>query len=221
MLIQQYPANLINSHNRASTGTHMTDRDLPGMGQSAITPQVIRKAQRGDADARSMIYQAYAPMIYRYIAYRVGETQDVEDLTSEVFVRVVQDLPRYKDTGAPFEAWLYRIASARVADFYRKRKRRSHVSLMETLKSDSPQPEDRMLEAEEVKQLRQALSRLKEQEQNILIMRFVERLSHDEVAVITGKSVSAVKSIQHRALIRLTQLLGSEEKVRHYLRGEQ
>lgn len=186
----------------------------------AVTRQVIRLAKRGDPGAVTTIYEAYAAMIYRYIAYRVGSDQDADDLTSEVFVRMVKDLPRYQDTGIPFEAWLYRIASARVADFHRRRQRHVQVALMDNLASDSPHLEDELLNVQETTQLRQAISRLSEEDQNVLIMRFVERKSHQEVAAILNKSESAVKSIQHRALIRLAEHLGSEEKVRHYLRGE-
>lgn len=184
-----------------------------------ITRQVIRRAQRGDPAAMSMLYQAYAAMIYRYVVYRVGSEQDAEDLTSEVFVRMVKDLPRYQDTGAPFEAWLYRIAAARLADFFRRQHRRAHIELTDNLVSESPHPEDDLLDAQETTQLRQALSQLSEDDQNVLILRFVERKSHQEVAAILNKSESAVKSIQHRALIKLAAHLGSEEKVRHYLRG--
>lgn len=187
--------------------------------KSAVTPQVIRRAQRGDAAAMTIIYQAYVGMIYRYIAYRIGSDADAEDLTAEVFVRMVKGLASYRPTGAPFEAWLYRIAAARVADFYRRRKLRSHLELTEHMVSDSPLPEDHMVARQESMELRNALRQLSDDEQTVLIMRFVELKSHQEVAVLLGKSATAVKSIQHRALVRLVSLLGSAQKVRHYLRG--
>jgi RNA polymerase sigma-70 factor (ECF subfamily) len=184
-----------------------------------VTRKLIDRAKNGDSGAIATIYQTHVGMIFRYIAYRVGSDEDAEDLTGEVFVKMVESLPRYQHTGAPFEAWLHRIAAARVADFYRLRNRQQEIALTENLQSERISPEERLVNAQEQAELRAALRELSEEEQTVLIYRFVERKSHKEVAEIIDKSVSAVKSIQHRALIRLASLMGSEEKVRHYLRG--
>jgi len=187
-----------------------------------ITQQLIQKAQRGDVESISTIYQTYLKPIYRYIAYRVGTDFDVEDLTMEVFVQMMRYLPRYEYTGVPFEAWLYRIAATQVAGFYRERGRRpQHVDLADNLPESEAPPEKKLIEKQEQAQLREAIHQLSGDEQEVLILRFVERKTHREVATILDKQESAVKSIQHRALLRLTKLLGSEEKVRHYLRGDQ
>ncbi|MBT3202657.1 MAG: sigma-70 family RNA polymerase sigma factor [Phycisphaerales bacterium] len=181
--------------------------------------QLIKQAQRGDSEAVSQLYQGYAPRIFRYIAYRVTLVTDAEDLTAEVFVRMVEGLPRYRDIGNPFDAWLFRIASARVADFHRKRGRRPVSDLSDQMADSNPLPEEQLLQQQEEEELRNALRRLNKDDQKVLILRFVERKSHQEVATIINKSISAVKSIQHRALLRLATRLGSEEKARHYLRG--
>jgi RNA polymerase sigma-70 factor (ECF subfamily) len=181
--------------------------------------QLIKQAQRGDSEAVSQLYQAYASRIYRYITYRVSLVTDAEDLTGEVFVRMVEGLPRYRDIGNPFDAWLFRIASARVADFHRKRGRRPVTDLSDRMTDSNPLPEEQLLQQQEEEELRTALRQLSKDDQKVLILRFVERKSHQDVATIINKSVSAVKSIQHRALLRLATLLGSEEKARHYLRG--
>ncbi len=180
--------------------------------------QVIRQAKRGNNEAISRLYEAYAQLIYRYIAYRVPES-DAEDLTAEVFINMVEGLPKYEYTGAPFEAWLYRIAAARVADYHRQSGRRKQVELTDNLAESGPHPEERMLRQQELEKLQAAVQQLSEEQQSVIILRFVERKSHDEVAQILGKTVSNVKSIQHRALTRLAKLLGSERKIRHYLRG--
>ena len=132
---------------------------------------------------------------------------------------MVESLPRYRDTGAPFDAWLFRIASARIADFHRKQGRRPTTNLSDQITDSKPLPEEQLLQRQEESELRDALRQLSKDDQKVLLLRFVERKSHREVATILNKSVAAVKSIQHRALIRLAVLLGSEEKVRHYLRG--
>jgi len=178
---------------------------------------IIQRAKKGDTEAVAALYQQYAPIIYRYIAYRSPTTTDAEDLTAEVFLKMVEGLPAYRLTGVPFEAWLYRIAAARIADFYRRKKPVSELS--ESMTDSKPLPEEELQNLQEVEALRRVLQRFSEDEQNILILRFVERKSHKDVAEIIGKSVTAVKSAQHRALIQLAGLFG-EEKVRHYLRGE-
>jgi RNA polymerase sigma-70 factor (ECF subfamily) len=181
--------------------------------------RLIRRAKRGDQVAVAAIYEAFVEKIYQYIVYRVPTVTDAEDLTGEVFVRMVEGLPRYQITEVPFEAWLYRIAAARVADWYRRDKRRPQVELSETLSSSDPLPEDHLLREQELDTLREAVQELTDDQQQVLILRFVERRSHEETAEIMGKSISAVKSIQHRALTRLASILGSEQKARHYLRG--
>ena len=179
---------------------------------------LINRAQSGDSQAVTDLYELHVDKIYRYVAYRVPE-EEAEDITSDVFINMVNGLPSFNYTGAPFEAWLYRIASARIADFYRKSKRNKHVELDERLTSDQPQPETQLITTEEQQQIREQLQKLGEEQQTLLLLRFVERKSHEEVAEVLGKSVAAVKTMQHRALHRLAQLMGKDGKERHYLRG--
>lgn len=180
---------------------------------------IINRAKAGDADAVTRLYEMHVDKIYRYVAYRVPN-DEAEDITSDVFIRMVESLPQFTYTGVPFEAWLYRIASARVADFYRKNKRTTHVELHDHIKADNPQPEENIITSQEQQKIRDQLKQLGEEQQTLLLLRFVERKSHDEVAQIMGKSVTAVKTMQHRALQRLAQLMGKEKKERYYLRGK-
>jgi RNA polymerase sigma-70 factor, ECF subfamily len=180
--------------------------------------QVIERAQKGDAEAVAALYQTYVQRIFRYILYRVSPA-DAEDLTAEVFLKMVEGLPKYRLTGAPFEAWLYRMAVARIVDYRRRMKYRSHMELDETLADTKPLPEEHLQRRQELEGLRYALQQLTDEQQTILILRFIERKNHQQVAAILGRSVTAVRTAQHRALVELTALLGSEEKVRHYLRG--
>lgn len=182
---------------------------------------VIERAQQGDRMAVGELYETYMETIYRYVAYRVSERGDIEDLTAEIFVKMIEGLPKYRYTGAPFEAWLYRIAYARIIDFRRRGRHRAHIGLSETPIEGDPNPEEKLEDHQENETLRRALSTLSDEQQHILILRFIERKSHQEVAAVIGKSVSAVKSIQHRALSGLAKQLGSGTKIRHYLRGDQ
>lgn len=180
---------------------------------------IINRAKTGDSEAVTQLYEMHVELIYRYIAYRVPE-HEAEDITSDVFINMVQSLPSFTYTGAPFESWLYRIASARIADYYRKKSRREHVELHEQLKSEQPQPEDTLISTQEQQLIRDKLKNLSSDQQTLLILRFVERKSHEEVAQILGKSATAVKTMQHRALQRLAQLMGKDKKERYYLRGQ-
>lgn len=181
--------------------------------------QLVRQAKAGNSQAVAALYQQYATAIYRYIYYRVPTSSDAEDLTAEVFLKMVEGLPKYNITGAPFEAWLYRIAAARVADFHRRAHQRPQDELSEHLADYVPLPEEQLQETQEAEVLRQMLRQFSEEDQNILILRFVERKSHKDVASLLGKTVSAVKSAQHRALVLLADRMGAEGKIRHYLRG--
>jgi RNA polymerase sigma-70 factor (ECF subfamily) len=179
--------------------------------------ELIERAQEGNADAVATLYRRYVPAIARYIGYRISDPAAVEDLTAEVFLRMVEGLPRYQITGAPFEAWLYRIAGARVVDYYRQL--RPAQELNETLDGNSPPLDLNLQQQEELAELRQALSQLSDEQQTILVLRFVERKSHEEVAQVLGKSIDAIATAQHRALKRLAELMGTEKSSRHYLRG--
>jgi RNA polymerase sigma-70 factor (ECF subfamily) len=183
-------------------------------------PVLIKHAQQGDPDAVASLYRRYVQIVTRYIGYRVSDDAVVEDLTAEVFLRMVEALPGYQITGAPFEAWLYRIAAARVSDYYRQRQRHPDAPLTEILRNGHTSLELNVQQREELEELRAALIQLSDEQQTILILRFVERKSHDEVAQLVGKSAEAVATAQHRALKRLADLLGSKKSGRHYLRGK-
>ncbi|MBI5958086.1 MAG: sigma-70 family RNA polymerase sigma factor [Chloroflexi bacterium] len=181
---------------------------------------LIERAQQGDDNAVALLYRRYVSAITRYIAYRVSDNAVVEDLTAEVFLRMVESLPGYRFTGAPFEAWLYRIAAARVSDHYRARQRHPQEALTEALHDGHKPLEITLQDQQELDELRAALHELSEEQQTILLLRFVERKSHGEVALIIDKSVRAVATIQHRALKRLAELLGTAKKGRYYIRGD-
>lgn len=183
--------------------------------------QLILRAQRGDREAVAALYRLHVDAIARYIAYRVPDEAAVEDLTAEVFLRMVEGLPTYRSTGAPFEAWLYRIAAARVADYFRYQARAPEDALDEGSTADvGPALEFDLAQQEEFTTLRAALQQLSDEQQTILLLRFVERKSHEEVARILGKSERAVAVAQHRALKKLARLLGTDKQDRHYLRGQ-
>jgi len=167
---------------------------------------LIRRARQRDADAFSELYRRHVDRIYRYLLLRVNDDTVAEDLTSEVFVRALESLASYEDRGAPFAAWLYRIAKARVIDHWR-RLQRTDVSLEASdldVAIELP-----VGDVVAYKALAGALRHLTDEQQEVIILKFVEGLSIAEVAKITGRTEGAVKALQHRALATLARLMDS------------
>ena len=177
----------------------MREKTPPEPWPNKVTPQIIQRAKSGDKQAITVIYQASVDRVFRYIVQRVDNEMVAEELTAEVFMQMVKDLPRYRVTKAPFEAWLYKLASARIIDYRRKRSR-------DTV-DDVDEPEI----GPEFNSLRHALMQLSQQDQLVLTLRFLERKSHKEVARILGKKIKSVRSIQHRALTKLVDTMRLEE----------
>jgi RNA polymerase sigma-70 factor (ECF subfamily) len=160
---------------------------------------------RSDPSAFGELYERYVKRIYNYVYYRTGNHHDAEDLTARVFSRALQHIPTYVDRGVPFSAWLYRIAHNLVVNWHRDRGRRKLVPLDElvvtTLRSEAP---ERLAERrEEHDLLRSAIVMLPEERQQLLVLKFVERLSNAEIGEIMGRSEGAIKSLYHRTLLSL------------------
>jgi len=170
-------------------------------------PDVIDRARRGDTAAFGEIYDAHVENVYRYLVYRVHEPSDAEDLTSEVFTRAFANIHRYRWQGKSLLAWLYTIARNAVTD--RRRRDRPTVELDDAygLAADGPTAHERAVLGEEVDALRGAVKHLTGEQQEVLVLRFVEDLSSREVADILGKNEGAIRALQFRALGRLRTIL--------------
>lgn len=179
--------------------------------------EAIIRAARGDGEAFSVLYQRYVGRIYNYIYYRTGNQHDAEDLTERVFFRALNHIHNYRNRGLPFSAWLYRIAHNLVANWYRDTKRRKEVPLEDHAYTISrgDLPESELVKQQEVEQLMAALRRLPPERQNLLILKFVERMSNEEIAQIMGRTEGAIKSLYHRTLLTLRDRIGID------LSGEQ
>ncbi len=162
---------------------------------------LIRAAQRGDEQAFGELYNAYVHDIYRYILYRVGNSDTAQDLTAEVFLRVVEGLIRYQDRQIPLLAWLYRIAHARVIDYYRHTRRTGEPDDIDAveLSADDDLDSDLMLTFHQQK-IHDAIRKLPSDQQQVILLRFIEGYNIQKTAEMLGKSQGAVKMIQRRAL---------------------
>ncbi len=170
---------------------------------------LIQRAQRGDLAAVSDLYNQHVDRIYQYVRYRIGDDQTAEDITAEVFLRAIESLGTYSDRGAPFIAWLYRIAHARVIDFWRMANRRQTAPLEDPLLQDGLVDTDEAIETDFLQHrlLWSALRQLTDDQQNVIILKFVQGLSNAEIAQLIGKTEGAVKALQRRALESLARLL--------------
>ncbi len=170
--------------------------------------RLIQQAQQGDTDAFAQIYRANVQAVFRYVSYRTSNVQLAEDLTSEIFTRALEGLPKYQDRGKPFVAWLYTIAHARIADHYRKTNRRPDESDVEKHQiAVTPDMDENLVRRHAARTLREAIGLLTEDQQQVIILRFIEGERIETVATIMGKKPNAIKALQHRALRSLAKHL--------------
>jgi RNA polymerase sigma-70 factor (ECF subfamily) len=168
---------------------------------------LVRRAQAGDADAISELYRTHAPVIFRYCYFRVADRATAEDLTGEVFVKMVEALPRYVERGPPLAAWLFRIAHDRVVDHHRRAARRPQEPLSTRLEDREPGTEAQAVERAELARVQALLLGLTDEQRSVIQLRFIEGFDLDECARILGKNVGAIKALQHRALRQLAARL--------------
>lgn len=166
--------------------------------------ELIAQAKE-DPEAFGLLYERYVSRIYRYIYYRTGNHQDAEDLTAKAFYRALKYLPRYVDRGAPFAAWLYRIAHNVVANWLRDRSRHPVVALdAVTLSSEERFEPHNITEALEDREfLLKAVRRLSPDRQELLILKFIEGMTNAEIGDVMGRTEGAIKSLYHRTLVAL------------------
>ncbi len=154
-----------------------------------------------------VLYRLHSPAIFRYFLLRVSDRATAEDLTGEVFEKMVIGLPRYEERGLPFAAWLFRIAHDRWVDSQRRLKHRQTEPLTDWLETDEPGTEAQAMARAERTRLLTQIETLTEEQRSVIQMRFVEGYSLEETANLLGKNTGAIKALQHRALQQLARKL--------------
>lgn len=169
---------------------------------------IIEDAVRGESSAFGLLYDHYQPMIYRFVLIKVGQREEAEDLTHQVFLNAWQNIEGYKDMGFPFSSWLYRIARNAVVDFYRSAKEATSIEQVNPEFFAVPASiQTGMDQIFQIEKVRNAIAKLEPSYQDVIIMRFVEDLPIKEVAQAFDKSEGAVKLMQHRAMKKLKEML--------------
>lgn len=182
------------------------NKEISQLSEKEIEDLVI-KSQQGDADAFGQIYDVFVTPIYRYIFYKV-KREDVEDLVEVLFLKAWENIKKYKkQEKTSFKSWVFRIAHNLVVDHYRLT--REHAPL-------DPRLSDTKRDSDPVKQvklnlnnerLREAISQLKPNYQQIVTLKFINELSNEEIGNILNKSEGSVRILQFRALKVLKGIL--------------
>lgn len=168
-------------------------------GANDDTPLVVRAIER-DQEAFGELYDRHVVRVYRHIYYMLGNQAEAEDLTAQTFLRAWEAIDRYQVRGAPFVSWLLRIAHNLGVSYLRSRRESSQLHdgiVDDTLRRD---PESSYEQTADEELVREAILKLREEQRQVIILRFIEDLDYREVAEIIGKSVAAIRVIQHRAL---------------------
>ncbi len=181
------------------------DHAIPNM------EQIINRAKQGDQEAFSTLYKEYVTPVYRYVYFRVRNQADAEDITQDVFIKTYQHLDRYSYMGTSPLAYLITIARNTLTDHWRKKKT-FHLDEDWAMNiSDTVNLETAISRKYEAHHVQEKLKLIPEDQQNVIIMKFINDLSNKEIAQTLGKTEESVRQLQSRGLKSLRELLNSYE----------
>lgn len=173
---------------------------------------LVKKAQDGEVEAFGSLYDHYLPKIYRFVLLKVSHREEAEDLTHQAFLKAWENIEQYDFQGYSFGSWLYRIARNVTVDYYRGVKLEVSVEDVNEIHFAKDNSFEEDVEKSLVwQELRKSIKKLKEVEQDVIIMRFVEDLPLKEIAAALEKSEGAIKVIQHRAIKNLKNIVENKE----------
>jgi RNA polymerase sigma-70 factor (ECF subfamily) len=171
--------------------------------------ELVKRAKQNDSEALAQIYDLFVEKVYRYIYYKVGDQTEAEDLTEEVFLKVLENIERFEERGIPFSSWLFAIARNLVINYYKLHSRRAVIPLHQLKEkiSNERRPDEVFFKNFSAEELRLAIAQLTEEQQQVIILKFFSDLKNREIADVLNKSEGAVKALQHRALASLYRKL--------------
>lgn len=172
--------------------------------------ETLEKAIKGESLAFGDLYDKYQPGVYRLIYLKVGHREEAEDLTHQVFLNAWKNIKNFEGQGIEFSSWLFRIARNKIIDYYRLKRTFEDIEDEDgELFIDPSQDlmDEKVEDRIDITKVTLALNKLKENQRDIIIMRFVEELSHKEMSQILGKSQSVIRVIQYRAIRKLKKIL--------------
>jgi RNA polymerase sigma-70 factor (ECF subfamily) len=181
------------------------------LGQMALTDAKfeLEGLQKLDSQVIGAVYDRYFADVYRFVFYRLNDEQLAEDISSDVFVRLLEALEKRRGPETNLKGWLLGTASHAVADYLRHAYRRPTEALSEMMPDGAASSlTDEVDRREMVAAVRLAYDRLTPEQQNVLALRFGDGVSLEETATVMQKNVNAVKALQFRALAALQRLIG-------------
>jgi RNA polymerase sigma-70 factor (ECF subfamily) len=194
--------------------------DSPDTDFAAPDPTVadlVARSKAGEAEAFGLLYDRYVDLVYRYIYYRVGSPTLAEDLVSETFLRALRRIDSFTWQGRDFAAWLVTIGRNLIADHFKSGRYRLEITTEDILESGTAQttdgPESLVLDSLTNATLLSAVKKLNPEQQECIVLRFLQGLSVNETALAMGKNDGAIKALQYRAVRALARLL-PEDSVR-------
>jgi RNA polymerase sigma-70 factor (ECF subfamily) len=191
----------------------MSSTEMPDKAALEEERRLIQEAKAGSAAAFGQIYDRYFDRIYRFVLVRVSDQQTAEDLTSLTFLKAWDGLDGYEQRSFPFGAWLFRIARNAIIDHFRTRKKHLPLTEPERLPPNQVLHVDEWAETRlEAAEVLQAMTKLTEDQQDVLHMKLVENMSTKEVAQILGKKQGAIRALQMRGLRALSDILGVDNE---------
>ena len=173
------------------------------------TKKLMLRAKSGDREAFGQLYAQFYVSVFRYIYLRVSDKKEAEDLAQEVFLKTYRSIDRYKETASDPLAYFFTVARNSVIDFYRKKKEISlegneEILQVHDFKND---PEEEFNKNEAKEKMMRAINNLSEEQKEVVILKFINDMSNQEIARLLGKNEPAVRQIQHRALENLQKIL--------------
>ena len=178
----------------------------------SISVKLFDRAQRGSPDDAGELYARYHQRIYRYLYFRTGDPKIAEDLTADVFLKMVQSLDSIHPERTPLNAWLFQVARNMVIDHYRRSAAHPLSSIDENADGGDPGVDKQVDLRLTTDMLTGALGRIEETQRDVLLLRFFEGLPIAETSRILQKSEDAVKGLQYRGLLALRTLLPKMEE---------
>lgn len=178
-----------------------------------IVENLVEQARKGDQDAFSALYEKYYDQIYRYVYFKCGSRSDAEDITGQVFLKMLEAIHSFKWKGHPFTSWLYRIAHNQIIDNFRRKNRSQTIpfeSVNDQVGIDSADI-DRVVSINvTMAAVWKAMDGLTDLQREVISLRFGSGLSIDETASAVGRNGNAVKALQHAGLKKLRQIMDAK-----------
>jgi RNA polymerase sigma-70 factor (ECF subfamily) len=171
--------------------------------------ELISLASRGNREAFGFLYEHHKTRVFRHAFFLTGDAILAEDLTAQTFLNALQAITRYQPRGIPFVTWLLRITGNLTINYKKSLKNSGHAQLPEALEAEGPaySPEDSCELKDDGERVWQEVRHLPLEQRQVIVMRFIDDLSYQDIAQILGKSVGAVRVIQFRALTNLRHML--------------